>query len=124
MQRQPRFSAFALASSLLAAVSSNVSASVAAIAANTFFDPHALALERRRALEGMSNPAPIPCPSLLRDNVFRSGARAHLKTARRDYFADLRELGGTPATRSDEGVPAIMNRAARRAAARALRYSV
>lgn len=99
------------------------SAIVAAVSANTFSDPHALALERRRTLEKFYNPAPIHRLVALRHKAFRAGARAHLKTARHDYFADLRELGGTPATRSQSAVPPVMNRAARRSAARALRYS-
>lgn len=99
------------------------SAIVASIAANTFFDPSAIAAKRRKSLEELRNPAPIPCFILLRDHVFRAGARACLARDRRDYFADLRELGGTPATKHEDGVPAVMNRAARRTAARALRYS-
>ena len=94
-----------------------------AIAADTFSDPVALRAKRRRALDELRSPRPIACPTLLRVHVFRSGGRAHLKSARRDYFGDLHQLGGTPATRTERGVPPVMNRAARRAAARALRYS-
>ena len=94
------------------------SALVASIAALTFADPQALQQQRRRALESLHSPSPIARPLL-----HRAGMRLHLKRARRDHFADLRELGGTPATRDEAGVPPVMNRAARRAAARALRYS-
>ncbi len=99
-----------------------ISALIAAIAANTFRDPAALEAKRRRTLEELRSPAPWRRPVVLTDRAFRPGLRAYLKSGRRDYFVGLHQLGGTPATRTERGVSPVMNRAARRAAARALRY--
>ncbi len=70
-----------------------------------------------RKMERLSNSLPTP-------RLPKKGVRAALKSERAIRFAELRDFGGTPASKvaGHNGRPAQANRAARRAATQRLRF--
>lgn len=91
------------------------------------FDPISSVAKSLMLAASAGVPRPVmPLPPLARPNrphLHRAGQRLILKLMRGDYFRSLSGYAGQPATRSDAGRPAQMNRAARRAHARQVQFA-